>query len=319
MSDKSINTSKSKTNEKISFVDIPRTDEPMPLGLCNLQDIRMLMEKYSTKPKHGLGQNFLINKHIPERIAESCFAGEEAFVLEIGPGIGCLTRELSHRYRKVVAVEIDDDLIPLLKYTLSDLDNVNLIHGDVMKLNIKKIIEEHSDGLPVCVCANLPYYITTPILMGLLESGADISRITIMIQDEVADRLTSDPGDDNYGAITAVLAYYGVAEKLFDVSHGNFLPAPKVDSAVIGIDIYKDRPIKPICEETLFRVIKGAFGMRRKTLSNALSSVFPSIAKAELGDIIERCGFERTIRGERLSVADFAKIADAIEIQKAQK
>lgn len=317
MHDKSNNNSKKKY-EDVCFVDIPHSDEPMPLGLCNLQDIRMLMERYSTKPKHGLGQNFLINKNIPERIADSCFESEEAFVLEIGPGIGCLTRELAKRYRKVIAVEIDDDLIPLLQYTLSDLDNVELIHGDVMKLDIKKIIEEHSNGLPVCVCANLPYYITTPILMGLLESGADISRITIMIQDEVADRLTSDPGDDEYGAITAVLAYYGVAEKLFDVSHGNFLPAPKVDSAVIGIDIYRDRPTQPIDEATLFKVIKGAFGMRRKTLSNALSAVFPSLKKSDLGDIIEECGFERTVRGERLSVSDFAKIADAIELRSQQ-
>lgn len=296
----------------IRTVDIPRSNEPMPLKLCSMQDIKPLLERFSTKPKHGLGQNFLINQYIPERIADSCFDDGEAFVIEIGPGIGCLTRELAKRYKKVLAIEIDDDLIPLLQYTLSDLDNVLLIHGDVMKLDIAQIIDEYSDGLPVCVCANLPYYITTPILMGLLESGADISRITIMIQDEVADRLTSNPGDDNYGAITAVLAYYGRAEKLFEVSHGNFLPAPKVDSAVIGIDIYKDRPIQPIDERLFHRVIKGAFGMRRKTLSNALSAVFPSIPKSELADIIESCGFERTIRGERLSAADFCLIADAI-------
>ena len=289
------------------------------MNLCDIKTVKQVMGMFHLTFRKEFGQNFLTDRSVVEDIADACCQDERSTILEIGPGMGTLTYELALRHKRVVALEIDRGLIPVLDYTLGEFDNVTVHNEDVMKADLDALLAPAFADGPVSVCANLPYYITSPILMKLLECGLPFDYITVMIQKEVADRLCSPAGGKDYGAITAVLAYYGEAEKLFVVPADKFIPAPKVDSAVIGIDIYKDRPIKPICEETLFRVIKGAFGMRRKTLSNALSAVFPSIAKTELGDIIESCGFGRTIRGERLSVADFAKIADAIELRKVEK
>jgi len=258
------------------------------------------------------GQNFLTNRMIPEDIADNCSDVTESMILEIGPGIGCLTQELALRFRKVVAVEIDTGLIPILSRTMAEYDNVTVINDDIMKVDLAALIEQYSDGMPVSVCANLPYYITTPILMRLLESGVKFSTITIMIQNEVAARLTAKPGSSDYGAITAVLGYYGEARKLFKVSSGCFTPRPKVDSAVVRIDIYPEPLYKPK-DEKLFRdLIRAAFEMRRKTLLNAISAKLPHLEKERILGAIRELGHPDTVRGERLSTADFVALSDIL-------
>jgi 16S rRNA (adenine1518-N6/adenine1519-N6)-dimethyltransferase len=233
-------------------------------------------------------------------------------VLEIGPGIGCLTAELAKRYKKVVAVEIDKGLIPVLAKTLAEYDNVTVINNDVMKLDLAALVEEYSEGMEVCVCANLPYYITTPILMRLLESGVRFSSITIMIQAEVASRLTAKAGSDDYGAITAVLAYYGEAEKLFSVPAHCFMPAPKVNSAVIRINLYKEKKYSPKNEKLFFGVIKAAFEQRRKTLTNAIHSKYPDYSKEDIQSLLVSLGYTPTVRGETLSTEEFLHLSDAL-------
>ena len=262
--------------------------------------------------RKDFGQNFLTNRIIPEDIADNCADTSERMILEIGPGIGCLTQELAMRYKKVVAVEIDKGLIPVLDKTLADFDNITVINEDIMKVDIAALVAEYSEGMPVSVCANLPYYITTPILMHLLESGVKFSTITVMVQNEVASRLVAKPGSSDYGAITAVLGYYGSVRKLFKVSAGCFVPAPKVDSAVVRIDLYDKCPYD-IKDESLFRnCIKAAFEMRRKTLENALSAKLGGFTKDEISEAIARCGFDPKIRGERLSCEDFAHLSNAL-------
>jgi 16S rRNA (adenine1518-N6/adenine1519-N6)-dimethyltransferase len=258
------------------------------------------------------GQNFLTNRMIPEDIADNCADTADRMILEIGPGIGCLTQELAMRYKKVVAVEIDRGLIPILSKTLADYDNVTVINEDIMKVDLRELVDKYSEGMPVSVCANLPYYITTPILMYLLESGVKFSTITVMVQNEVAARLAAKPGSSDYGAITAVLGYYGSVKKLFKVSAGCFVPAPKVDSAVVRIDLYDKCPYE-IKDEKLFRnCIKAAFEMRRKTLENALSAMLGGFSKEQVASAIAECGFDPKIRGERLSCEDFARLSNAL-------
>ena len=233
-------------------------------------------------------------------------------IVEIGPGIGCLTAELAKRYKKVIAFEIDKTLIPVLSYTLGEYKNVEVINQDILEVDLPAVLAEKAAGEKVSVCANLPYYITTPILMRLVECGYPFDSITVMVQAEVASRLAAEPGSADYGAITASLRYYGEAQKLFTVSAGNFMPAPKVNSAVVRIDLYKDKPVKPMNEEHFFKVIKAAFGQRRKTLSNALSTGFPNVEKEKIIEAITACGFDERIRGERLSTADFAALSDKL-------
>ena len=282
------------------------------MDLCNLSVIKSVMADAGITFRKEFGQNFLTNRIIPEDIADNCADTSERMILEIGPGIGCLTQELALRYKKVLAVEIDRGLIPVLSKTLADYDNVTVINEDIMKVDIKALIEEYSEGMPVSVCANLPYYITTPILMHLLESGVKFSTITVMVQNEVASRLSAKPGSSDYGAITAVLSYYGTVKKLFKVSAGCFIPAPKVDSAVIRIDLYNKCPYD-IKDEKLFRqVIKAAFEMRRKTLENALSAQLQGFSKEEISEAILACGFDPKIRGERLSCEDFGRLSNLL-------
>ncbi len=282
------------------------------MNLTDISVVRRLLSEQETNFKKKFGQNFLINKLVVERIADECGADEKCGVLEIGPGIGVLTRELSRVSGKVVAVEIDGEMVEILKKTLSDLTNVKVINSDVMKLSLPDLIkEEFADFDSVRVCANLPYYITTPILMALLESGIPFRSITVMVQKEVADRLTSSAGDDDYGAITAAISYYGKAKRLFTVRAGNFMPAPRVDSAVLRIDLYEKPPVS--CDrEKLMKVIRSAFGQRRKTLVNALTSAMPEYGKEKIVKAVTECGFSETVRGEKLTLADFAKITDAI-------
>ena len=270
------------------------------------------MAMFSINFRKEFGQNFLTNNMVVEDIADNCCLDPNTTILEIGPGIGSLTRELCERYQNVVALEIDHGLIPVLKYTLGEYHNVNVINEDVMKVDLPALLAPYFEQGPVAVCANLPYYITTPILMKLLESGLPFTHITIMIQAEVADRLCAAPGGKDCGAITAVLNYYGTPEKLFRVSAGNFLPAPKVDSTVVRITLHKEKPYQPKDEATLFRTIRASFEQRRKTLPNALSAVFGELTKEEITEAIVACGHAPEIRGEKLSIAEFTTLSDAL-------
>lgn len=270
------------------------------------------MAMFSLNFRKEFGQNFLTNVSVVEDIADNCCDDSESTVLEIGPGVGSLTRELAVRYKRVIAVEIDNGLIPVLKYTLGEFSNVTVINEDVMKLDLEELLAPAFARGKVSVCANLPYYITTPILMKLLESGLPFDSITVMIQSEVADRLCAAPGGKNCGAITAVLNYYGEPRRLFRVGAHNFVPPPKVESSVIRIDLYKERPYRPLDEAIFFRTVKGAFEQRRKTLPNALSAAFGELSKEELTEIIVSCGHSPDVRGERLTVEDFRAIADEI-------
>ena len=282
------------------------------MDLCSHKVIRALMEEAGISFRKEYGQNFLVNRMIPEDIADNCTDEQDSLIIEIGPGIGCLTQELAMRYARVVAIEIDRGLIPVLEKTLSEFDNVTVINSDVMKTDLQAIVDEYSEDRPVSVCANLPYYITTPILMYLLESGVKFSSITVMVQNEVASRLTATAGSKDYGAITAVLGYYGTARRLFKVGASSFMPAPKVDSAVVRIDIYENKRYKPKDESLFFDIIHAAFEMRRKTLINALSAKLSRFSKAQIAEAITSLGFAEDIRGERLSTEDFANLADAL-------
>ena len=281
------------------------------MDLCNLSVIRGLMADAGITFRKEFGQNFLTNRLIPEDIADNCADSSETMVLEIGPGIGCLTQELALRFRRVVAVEIDRGLIPILDKTMAEYDNVTVINEDIMKVDLNELVEKYSGGLPVAVCANLPYYITTPILMYLLESGVKFTSITVMIQNEVAARLVAPAGSADYGAITAVLGFYGQAKKLFKVSAGCFVPAPKVDSAVVRIDLYKTPLYTPKNEKLFRNLIKAAFEMRRKTLVNAISAKLP-YSKEQITAALVAMGKEETVRGERLSTADFVQLSDLL-------
>ena len=280
------------------------------MDLCNLSVIKSVMADAGITFRKEFGQNFLINRIIPEEIADNCADTAERMILEIGPGIGCLTQELAMRYKKVVAVEIDRGLIPVLSKTLADFDNITVINDDIMKVDLRALIDEYSEGMPVSVCANLPYYITTPILMRLLESDVKLSSITVMVQNEVATRLAAKEGSADYGAITAVLGYYGSVRRLFKVSAGCFVPAPKVDSAVVRIDLYDKPPFEIKDEKLFFNLIKAAFEMRRKTLQNAISAKLPTYSKEKITEAIAAIGKDEKVRGERLSTEDFANLAN---------
>ncbi len=282
------------------------------MNLCDVKTIKHIMSVFDIKFRKEFGQNFLINRSVVEDIADNCADSVETSILEIGPGIGPLTTELALRYKSVVALEIDNGLIPVLKYTLGEFTNVTVINEDVMKANLDDLLKPYFDAGRVSVCANLPYYITTPILMKLLECGLPFDYITIMIQSEVADRLCASAGSGDYGAITAVLSYYGVAEKLFTVSAGNFMPAPKVNSTVVRIKLHKNKPYVPKDEKALFRTIKGAFEQRRKTLPNALAAAFGELSKEEITDAIVSCGHKPDIRGEKLGIAEFVQLSDKL-------
>lgn len=284
--------------------------------LCSPAFVRELMERFGIAPRREFGQNFLINSAIPRRIAEAATDGiENACVLEIGPGIGTMTRELSKRAEKVAAVEIDRALIPVLEYTLSGCDNVSVVNRDIMKCDIDELTRGFFGERVYHVCANLPYYITTPIIMKLLEEGGERLRsVTVMIQTEVAERLTAPPNTAEYGSVTAAVSYYGRVRRLFTVSPGSFLPAPKVTSTVVKLELYPrdERPVRPTDEKAMFRVIAAAFGQRRKTLPNALAAGIGELSKDEAADILTFLGYDPRVRGEALGIADFAAISDEL-------
>ena len=282
------------------------------LDLCNPKTIRQVMDMFGLNFKKEFGQNFLTDNMTVEDIADACNDDKDITVLEIGPGIGCMTRELCERYSRVVAFEIDSGLIPVLKYTLDGYKNVTVINEDIMKADLASALAPYFEMGKVAVCANLPYYITTPILMKLIESKLPFDSITVMVQTAVAERLAAGAGNKNCGAITAAIDYYGEAKMLFTVSADRFMPPPKVTSSVVHIDLWKEKPVQPIDEPLFFRTIKAAFEQRRKTLPNSLSTGFPEISKERLTEIIVSCGHKPDIRGEKLTVADFCNLSNKI-------
>lgn len=282
------------------------------MNLCDIKTVKNIMQAYGMRPSKELGQNFLTDISVVSGIADECCEGQSKTILEIGPGMGVLTVELAQRYEKVIALEIDERLLPVLGYTLSEFDNATVINTDVMKTDLSALLAPEFERGGVSVCANLPYYITSPILMMLLESGLPFDYITVMVQKEVAERLCAKPGGKDCGAITLAVAYRGEAELLFNVPADRFLPAPKVDSAVVRIRMHKQKPCIPKNEELLFSVIRAAFSQRRKTLTNALSSSFPQISKERLTEILETLGLRTDIRGEKLGIEQFIALSDII-------
>lgn len=277
-------------------------------SLTNISEVRSLLDRHGFTFSKGLGQNFLINPSVCPRMAESCGADKNTGVLEIGPGIGVLTRELATLAARVAAIEIDNRLLPVLKETLSNQSNTNIIHGDVMKLDLHEIIDREFSGLKTVICANLPYYITSPILMKLLESRLPVESITVMVQKEAADRLCALPGTRECGAITLAVWYYGIPKKLFSVSRGSFMPAPNVDSAVIKLEVRKTPPFEVKDEKIMFRLIKAAFGQRRKTLSNSLMGA--GLTRDEVISLLDATGISRQARAEQLTLEQFAGLAN---------
>lgn len=272
------------------------------MELTNINDLRALLGSHGFHFSKAMGQNFLIEAWVPERIAEESGADAGSAMLEIGPGVGCLTRELALRAAMVKSVELDKRLLPVLAETVGAFDNVEIIPGDVMKLDLNSI---DFGSLTPRVCANLPYNITTPVVTKLLESGIFAS-LTVMVQREVADRITAKPGSGEYGAFTVLCDYYAETRKLFNVPSSCFEPRPKVESAVVRLDA---RRYDLKCDEALFwKIVRGAFNQRRKTLVNALSSAIPN-PKDEIAAAIEGAGLSPTVRGEALGIAEFAEIA----------
>lgn len=282
------------------------------MNLCDIKTVKNIMQAYGMRPSKELGQNFLTDISVVSGIADECCEGQSKTILEIGPGLGVLTVELAQRYEKVIALEIDERLLPVLGYTLSEFDNTTVINTDVMKTDLAALLAPEFERGGVSVCANLPYYITSPILMMLLESGLPFDYITVMVQKEVAERLCAKPGGKDCGAITLAVAYRGEAELLFNVPADRFLPAPKVDSAVVRIRMHKQKPCIPKNEDMLFSVIRAAFAQRRKTLVNALSSSFTQIPKERLTEMLESLGLRADIRGEKLGIEQFVALSDII-------
>lgn len=272
-----------------------------------------ILQKYDFVFQKRFGQNFLIDTHVLEKIINAAQITKDDFVVEIGPGIGTMTQYLAEYAREVAAIEIDDALIPILKDTLKDWDNVTVIHNDVLKTDLKKLAEEKNGGKPVKVVANLPYYITTPIIMGLFENNVPIESITIMVQKEVADRMQVGPGTKDYGALSLAVQYYAEPYIVANVPPNCFMPRPKVGSAVIRLTKHKKPPVEVRDEKLMFRLIRASFNQRRKTLVNGLkNSGELSYSKEEIEMALNTCGFPLNIRGEALTLNDFASLANAL-------
>lgn len=283
------------------------------MDLCNINDIRALLGRHGFHFSKSMGQNFLIEGWVPQDIAEASGADKHCCVLEIGPGIGPLTVQLADRAAKVVSVELDRSLLPVLAETLSGRDNVEVVSGDIMKLDIRSFIDDKFKGLTPIACANLPYNITTPVLTALIESE-QFSSITVMIQREVALRICAAPGTADYGSFSVYCQYHADCELLFDVSNTCFLPAPKVTSSVLRMALRSAPPVEVEDEKAFFRVVKAAFAQRRKTLLNGLTSAYGSqFDKDALRGIIAACGLPADVRGERLGIPEFAALAKALK------
>lgn len=276
--------------------------------LSDIGTIKELLGKHGFTFSKSLGQNFLVNPSVCPRMAELSGAGEGVGVIEIGPGIGVLTNELCKIAEKVVAVELDKRLLPVLDETLSEYENVKIINADVMELDLNGLIAEEFNGMDVVVCANLPYYITSPIIMKLLEDKLPLKAITVMVQKEAAQRICAEVGSRMSGAVTVSVNYYAKPKMLFSVSAGSFMPAPKVDSAVIRLDVLSEPPVKTD-EKKFFAVVKAAFSQRRKVISNSLSSGL-SISKEKTLEVLKAANVPSNARAEKLSLEDFANIAN---------
>lgn len=281
------------------------------MNLCDIETIRAVLGRHGFHFSKSLGQNFLTDESVPRRIAEMSGAAECGNAIEVGPGMGCLSAELCRRADQVVAVELDRALMPVLAETLADYDNFEVVHGDVLETDLAALCKEKFGDGKAIACANLPYYITTPAITALLESGA-FEQVTVMVQKEVAQRICSPAGKGDYGAFSVFCQYYAEPELLFDVPASCFIPQPKVTSAVLKLTMRKE----PVCEiksETMFfKVVRAAFAQRRKTLLNALSSGLSQFDKPALAAVIEDCGFAPTVRGETLDIPGFAAIANAL-------
>lgn len=276
-------------------------------NLSDIGVIKSILSKHGFTFSKSLGQNFLINPSVCPRMAELSGAGKGVGVIEIGPGIGVLTNELCKLSDKVVAIELDKRLLPVLDETLAEYDNVKIVNADVMELDLKKLIEDEFENMEVVVCANLPYYITSPVIMKLLESKLPINAVTVMVQKEAAQRMCAEVGSRASGAVTVAVNYYADVQMLFGVSAGSFMPAPKVDSAVMRLDILKVPPVDTD-EKSFFAVVKAAFSQRRKTVANSLSSGL-GLEKAKVIDLLEKSNVSANTRAEKLSMQNFADIA----------
>ncbi len=281
------------------------------INVCDIGIMKPLLSQYGFHFSKAKGQNFLIARWVPEQIAEKACVTEDAGVLEIGPGIGPLTQQLCLRAGKVCAVEVDERLKPILDATVGEFSNLEILWGDVLKQDIAALIKEKFPGLRPMACANLPYYITSPILTALLEADC-FDTVTVMVQKEVAQRIAARPGTADYSAFTVFCQYYAQPELLFDVPAHCFMPQPKVTSAVISLHVRKERPWEILDEAVFFRTVRASFAMRRKKLSNGLASGFPQLGKEGAEAVIREAGFSENVRGETLGIPEFAAISNAI-------
>lgn len=286
--------------------------------LSNPKNTIEIIQKHQFAFQKRFGQNFLIDTHVLEKIIQAAGITEEDCVLEIGPGIGTMTQYLAEHAGRVVAVEIDTNLIPILGETLKDYENVTVINNDILKVDINELVKDYNNGRPIKVVANLPYYITTPIIMGLFESNVPIDNITVMVQKEVADRMQVGPGSKDYGALSLAVQYYAEPYIVANVPPNCFIPRPNVGSAVIRLTRYQEPPVKVHDPGLMFRLIRASFNQRRKTLQNGLNNS-PEIAftKEQIIDAIEKLGLPATIRGEALTLEQFARLADQLTEQQA--
>ncbi len=281
------------------------------VNVCDIQVMKPLLQEHGFRFSKAKGQNFLIASWVPESIAREAGVDETAGVLEIGPGIGPLTQQLCLRAGRVCAVELDTRLKPLLDITVGEFSNLEILWADALKLDLPGLVREKLGGLRPMACANLPYYITTPILAALLEADC-FDSVTVMVQKEVAQRIAAAPGTPDYGAFTVLCQYYAEPELLFDVPAHCFLPQPKVTSAVIRLKVRKNRSWGEADREIFFRTVRASFAMRRKKLSNGLAAGFPELGKAGAEAVILRAGFPENVRGETLGIPEFVRIANAI-------
>ena len=287
------------------------------VNVCDIHVMKPLLAEHGFHFSKAKGQNFLIASWVPESIARESGVDQTVGVLEIGPGIGPLTQQLCLNAKKVCAVELDNRLKPILGITVGEFDNLEIIWNDVLKLDVPELVKEKFQGLRPMACANLPYYITSPILTALLEAEC-FEAVTVMVQKEVAQRIAAKPGSADYSAFTVFCQYYAEPELLFDVPPHCFLPAPKVTSAVITLRTRQEKPWDILDEQVFFRTVRASFAMRRKKLSNGLASGFPELGKAGAAEVIEAAGFDANVRGETLSIPEFARIANEIVKRKAE-
>lgn len=281
------------------------------MELSNIGTIKDILGRHGFTFSKSLGQNFLINPSVCPKMAEQSGAKKGVGVIEVGPGIGVLTCQLAERADKVVAIELDKRLLPVLDETLAEYDNIRIINDDILKIDLKKLIETELSGMEVVVCANLPYYITSPVIMKLLEDRLPINALTVMVQKEAAQRICAEVGSRQSGAVTVAVNYYAKPQILFGVSAGSFMPAPKVDSAVIRLDILKEPCVQAENEELFFKVVKAAFSQRRKTLPNSLSAGL-QISKLTVTNALNRANVPVNYRAEQLTMEQLAKISNAI-------